>query len=312
MGGSGGGSGGAIAKDPPWWEASWSKRVQLTIDNSGQTELANGFEVGFPIDPTQLFGSAGSALAISRYDSASKSWTLRPFHVEQAGGKSWVWTPLPSSLGPGGSDTSLWLYAGSPSPPSSNPAAVFTFWDGFDSVTGEWYAFGAPSFSGGKLVLANQSSIRSKTLVASGYAVDFAMLVDQPVSPPWDWICGGLQRVVDFDNTEPWLLWISREATTVQPEAKVSSVVDAVGAVHGLTLADNRIYGMERFPTRMVYRKDNANVESISWTTPYTTNLQMRFNAQSATGKATFDFVRVRRASYPPPAVALGTAEAGP
>jgi hypothetical protein len=304
-----GGTGGAVAKEPVWWQTSWPKRVQLTVANSADVSLPSGFELGFPINPSAVFGSALTTFQVVRWSSAG--WTVRPHHVEQAGGTTFVWTPLATSIAAGEVDTSSWLYAGNPNGSAGNPAAVFTFWDGFDGVSGEWFLFGTPVFQGGTMMLTNKSSVRSSTKVPVSHAVDYRMVVDQDVSPQWEWICGGFQRLDDFDNVDPWFLWISRSAGTLQGEAKTSTFSLGTPA-YPLTIGESRLYSVERYASKTLFRRDGQVVSTLTSPAPYSANMQMRFSAQSDGGKATFDFVRMRRAADPAPVVSFGSVESEP
>jgi hypothetical protein len=207
----------------------------------------------------------------------------------------------------------MYLYTGNPSAGPADPSSVFLFFDGFDSTSNAWLTQGSPSFGAGELVLPPHSSIRSASQYAPGHAVDFALEVDTAVSGQYDWICGGFQRSVDFDNVEPWLIWVNRTAGSIRPEVEISAVnAQELGTTTPLPLGQRRIYGVERFAARTVFRRDNQIEQSLSWSTQYATSMQVRLTTQSADAQATFDFVRIRRASDPPPSVTLGSTESVP
>jgi hypothetical protein len=303
-----GGSAGGTSLDPPWWDASWPDRVQLFIQNQSALPLAEDFEVGVEI-PSSLFG-AGSTFAVVRWDQSDLTWTPRPTHYELLGSTFWIWTPLVDTLAPNDVASSLYLYVGKPDAPQDDPASVFTFWDGFDTTSGEWVLQGAPSLGGGQMLLPHDSSIRSSQQWDPGFAVDYALQVDADVSVDTDWISAGFQRTSDFDNTEPWLIWVSREPDLVRPEVQISAVnASGTGVAESFTTGSKHFYGVERFPTKTVFRLENVITEELTWTTPYVTPTQVRFTTQSTTAQITLDFVRVRRASDPPPLVTLGPSQ---
>lgn len=307
------GSGGTQSFDPPWWDAAWPARVQLFVQSSAALPLPAGFELGFEIDVAQTFGSASPSFAIARYEPVSQTWSARPTYYESVAGKTWIWTPLAENLEPDTVDSSSFLYAGNANAGPSDPNSVFLFFDGFDSGSGSWLTQGSPAFGAGELVLPSYSSIRSDTQYGPGHAVDFALEVDTAVSGQFDWISGGFQRSVDFDNVEPWIIWVNRTAGSVRPEVDISAVsAQEIGNNLSIPVGQRRIYGVERFASHAIFRRDHQIEQTLTWSTQHTTGMQVRFTTQSASAQATFDFVRFRRASDPAPTASLGSVETLP
>jgi len=99
---------------PPWWNNSWSYRIELIFDNSGQTEDLVDFPVCVRLDSSRISydrtADSGEDLRFVDTDG-----TVLPHEIEvwDKSGESVIWVKSP--LIDGGSDSdSVWLYFGNP------------------------------------------------------------------------------------------------------------------------------------------------------------------------------------------------------
>jgi hypothetical protein len=124
------------------------------------------------------------------------------------------------------------------------------------------------------------------------------------------WISAGWQRTADFDNSDPWLIWVARDPTPfIRPEVKVSAVgTEVFGNAVGDSPGTARIYGVERFADHVVFRLDNAIGDELTLADVFSDPLQIRVGVVG-TGEAKLGFARVRHAADPPPKVELGSVQ---
>lgn len=99
---------------PPWWNDSWSYRIELTFDNSGQTEDLVDFPACVRLDSSRISydrtADSGEDLRFVDTDAAVLSHEIE---IWDESGESVVWVKVP--LIDGGSDSgSVWLYFGNP------------------------------------------------------------------------------------------------------------------------------------------------------------------------------------------------------
>jgi hypothetical protein len=120
---AGGGTGG-------WYDSSWTRRMQLAFDNSGQAENLTDFQVLVTLTPARFnYADARADGADLRFTDAAGA--LLPHEIERwnAGGTSHVWVRVPSI--PGSSSAgSIYMYYG-------NPAATAA-----ESPSGVWAGYG--------------------------------------------------------------------------------------------------------------------------------------------------------------------------
>ena len=102
---------------PPWWDDSWTRRLELTFDNSGQSEDLTDFPVCVRLDSSLIsYGSTQDAGQDLRFVDTNDTVLAHEIEIWDESGESVVWVKVPQI--DGGSDTdSIWLYYGNPAAP---------------------------------------------------------------------------------------------------------------------------------------------------------------------------------------------------
>ena len=121
--------GGAGAPDSAWYNASWSKRKSIVINNPNATSYTN-----VPVQIIVPYATAmRSDFADLRFTDASGTTSI-PFWNESvaSAASSTVWVKVPSL--PGNSDTVIYMYYGNGAAASASDGAnTFTFFEDFES-----------------------------------------------------------------------------------------------------------------------------------------------------------------------------------
>jgi hypothetical protein len=307
-----GGGGGSTSYDPTWWDPAYKKRWPIHI--SAPTPLPEGFQVPLPVEASNIDNANApfDAWRIVRFDGSA--WSESTRLIETVAGNQWIWFCTETAVA--GSDDSYWLYAANPSAPAPpGGQSVFDFYGALGQANATaWAETGNVFHDGWQAILdgaGSGGSIRTNgTTFGSNRGVDFAMTVITPLASTSVWLCGGFQREADFNNTIPWILWISRNPGQIDVESyitpddwKGSNVPPAVGSEH--------VYSVERFDTKNVFLYDLAEQDSNTWTSAYTQALQIRFSAYNGS-KIGVRWARIRRTADPPPDATLATAETHP
>ena len=301
---------GTGGEDLPWFDAEFDARRNITVENPSPDVEAIAHPVAVTL-PLSLDEARRSRLL--RWEGR---WVDVAHVVEVLGSDVVLWFPLTQPLPPGGASTSHWLYSGSPDPQTEDQGAVFSFHDEFsvDVDPSVWATIGDVGVDTGEVVLDGAGAgLRSLAGYGPGFAVDFAMRV----AIDGDYFWGGYQRLSDFDEIEPWVIWISREpGAQIWPEVTIDAadVSNAVGAPHPRD-GEEHVYSVERFPERVVFRFDGALHDTLFWQDPYTEPMQLRFAVGAAStvpATTVIDWVRVRRAADPAMVTSVGAPEAGP
>ena len=317
-GGSGGSgaSGGAPSFDPPWWNTAHKTRFRIDVKNVSGGELGKGFQIALPVTSASIDGAAApwSGWRIARWSSGA--WAELPRVIEEVAGKQWIWFRAEAPISAGVTDVSYYLYAKNPA--AAAPAfasGVFeyhTFFTGWDPAS--WELEGGVTLDGTYVVLdgaGSGGSIRHKAKQwAPGFATDFEMTVASPLSGSGQWFCGGFQRQTDFTNSSPWALWISRTPSVIDVENYTGGLSWKGGNVP-VAQGQPHVYGVERFAKKVAFRYDHAPKDASTFGSDYLTPLQMRFSAYTGS-KIKVRWARIRQASDPPPAAAVGVAEQYP
>ena len=219
-----------------------------------------------------------------------------------------MWFGIPVDLPAAQSLDRTWIYFSNAAAaaPSGGPSSVMEFYDSFGGTTlntTRWTALGTVTTAGDELVLDPGESVRSNTTWPPGHAVDFSMEV--PVWSARFW--GGFQRSADFNDDEPWLIWISRSGSMIWPEVETSAggVDPAVLGPMSPVGTAKVIYGIERHAGEVVFRKGQVEVGSIPIPNAFDAALQVRLTNQSS-GAIQFGQARVRRVVRPAPEVTVG------
>lgn len=314
-----GNTGGDAARD--WWDASWRKRAPLTITNPSTLQLDAGFPVMVMIQLSSLDpGATSDDPRIVYKDPGSGVWSERPHYLE---GNSRWWFDVAAPLAAGAANTTdYWVYFGNPAPPATTASgsAVFTFYDGFSSTsvnTAKWAVSGAPTEAADSLNLNAGDSVRSLAQYGPGYAVTASFTVPTTNYRWWT----GFQRQTDFNDSDPWMIWIDRASTdsnfpsgytqgTIWPETNIVGVTPGIvyGAPAQTVDTAKHFYTVQRQSDRIIYKYDEQKVYEYMLPQAYTTTNQVRL-ANEGTQQIQIGAVHVRRSVWPDPTVAIGATE---
>jgi hypothetical protein len=308
-----------VGPEPPWWDLAWGERARMLIANGASSSAPSGLEVALAIDLAALPGATRASLRVVRWDDGARSWTVIARHVDDppAGrSESRIWLALDAPIAAGDTDETYWLYWNEPTAPDDDrPSDVFTFYDDFDgtALASDWAAQNPLSVTGGELELSPGASIRSTSgRVQPGEAVDFALRVPGWSGTSYYW--AGLQRESDFDDTQPWMIWINRDSDPDElwPEVQVDAIgASGAGAHFPMDGALHR-YSVERLADRVAFGRDDAEVSVLALGASYTTPLQIRIRTSSGGPTMFVPWVRVRTVLRPPPALSLEATEPRP
>ncbi len=311
--GAAGGGGGGVPQIP-WWNAAWSSRQKLLINNTSTTGLDAGFQLGWPVTLANLTdGGSPEQVRVVRWNGADAGWTelSRVIDDPTATRPQWIWARLAAPILGARADTSYYLYFGNPSAPNapSDPAAVFDFYDPMNAppAAGTWFQQGSPTIVGNELSLGFNEALRTAQTWGPGFAVDFTLR--QPAYAGRFW--GGFQEPNAFADTEPWIIWIARNITSpaeIWPEFCDLQPTIFEGLPHRAMSTNAHRYGIDRFAGRVLSRLDNAVLYNQVLPGSYTYPLNIRFTNQSSE-PLFISQVRVRQTVYPFPTVITGPIE---
>jgi len=306
---AGGGTAGGAVTGPPWWNAAYTQRANLTITNSAATSLPMGFQVGwlFPIEA--LIGNATQEqLRIVRWSGTQ--W-FEQHRVIDANGvnQQWMWLRLVNAINAGGSDTSYWVYWGNSAPPAApqDSAIVFDFYDPFSgtSLGAAWLQQPAASITvtGGEARLDYDEHMRLATSSLPGDAVDFRWR--QPAYAGRWW--GGYQAFGTFSDVHPWDLWIARSTSSpaeVWPERTEDQSPILEGPRRAVPVA-HTLFGVDRFAAHTLYRVNDNVVATLDAGVVFNGQMNVRFTNESAQ-PLYVGMVRTRKTAFPYPTVTRG------
>lgn len=302
--------------DPPWWDAAWPYRRRLTVTNVSADVVPSDLPVSFRVDIDVLIGDAlpYASLRIMHWNESTMEWAQMNRIIDMPpGADEWIWLEMWETLAPGESVDHYWVYYGNATPPDDtydDNYAMWTMYSSFSSTSPDLVASGSTSVTGGELKLDYDEHVRTTTQWGPGYAVDFELRV-----PSWDdrfW--GGWQRQADFNDDEPWLIWISRgPSAEITPEvlsyaAGMSSAW--VGPVVGLD-TEPHFYTVERYADRTIFRFDEIITAEHMLPAPFTGTLAARLTNEAPVS-IYFDRLRVRPCVRPAPEVVLGAEQSYP
>lgn len=305
----------------------YAHRRRVTVTNTSGATMPAGYTIRVRFDLGSLVaaGKARADLPDVRVigDGAIGE---RDRIIDAPGGQAPVAInfSLASPLGPGQTTNAFALYYGraNPGTPPQNGDAVFEIYDDFSTAIGtEWMKNGAPLVSNGKLVLrANHTDAITTTAATDGVPLTSAFeLVANVVNPDSDptapnsngtfyyWF--GYQHTGDFNESDPWVVWIARGKSSIGAEQK--SPVGCEAGCGGPVVGQNTLahyYQIERDPTVTRFYKDG----SLGYTATVTNSTDYSLMVRNflATSELQVDFVRARVRVSPDPTVSLGAEEA--
>jgi hypothetical protein len=126
-------TGSSAPPGPPWYDDSWTYRIELTFDNSSQTEDFTDFPVCVRLYSSRIsYGSTMDSGEDLRFVDTDATVLAHEIETWDESGESIVWVKVPQI--DGGSDTdSIWLYYGNPAAPDAQDIpAVWS--NGYETV----------------------------------------------------------------------------------------------------------------------------------------------------------------------------------
>jgi hypothetical protein len=120
-----------------WYDADWLYRSPVTVPNPGATELLD-FQVQVTLSTANFDFTKAKSDGSDIMVTSSNGTTLIPFWIENwnpTGSEATIWIKVPSI--PVTTGTTVFIYYGNDAQtlPSSNPDAVFDFYDSFDGTS---------------------------------------------------------------------------------------------------------------------------------------------------------------------------------
>jgi hypothetical protein len=109
-----------------WWDAAWSRRRWIALDNAAGTEDLENFPVPVLLDATRASGAAASGKDL-RFVDAAGAVLSHETDEWSAGGTSVVWVRVPK-LTAGSARQGFWMYSGNPAAdalPASSSSATW-------------------------------------------------------------------------------------------------------------------------------------------------------------------------------------------
>lgn len=139
------------SEGPPWWDASYSSRQQLTVGNNADTPLPAGYSVKLTLTgekATDFFRQSSSAqpgddVQIVHWDESE--WTEVDRYVESfASAEIQIWFVTQDEIPTNGVSRSYWVYFGdaAATEPPADVNKVFLWWDDFHlNTVGKYTVF---------------------------------------------------------------------------------------------------------------------------------------------------------------------------
>jgi glucose/arabinose dehydrogenase len=144
-----------------WFNPAWTRRVQLTINNSGQAENLTDFQVLVVLNDSRIsYAEAQASGADIRFTDLSGT-TLLPYEIEtwNPAGTSYIWVRVPS-IAAGSTTDHIYMYYGNPSATSAADAAGV--WAGYGGV---WHLNGNANDSTSN----GNNGVQINTTTVAGY-----------------------------------------------------------------------------------------------------------------------------------------------
>jgi len=283
--------------DVPGSDDSPATGFQRTLTVTAADAVSTGYVVGFQLDTASL---------VSQGKMRSDLNDLRVFdpkgveldRVVDTGTPSFVWFAITRAIASGASDTYA-VHYGNPSAGAapSNGSAVFSFYDDFtgSALSAQWITLGSPTVSGGTVRLhawdadasPDPDSMRTNPQADGVQAASWLQIdatVTNPASPAdavngfWYWM--GFQRQGDFDASQPWILWISRQTNQVSAED-----VDVDASFKGGTLGQDtqqHTYVIARAPSSTTFYRDGSKAFPAPYANTVDYALMLRNYTQSS------------------------------
>lgn len=309
---------------PSEGQTTWT----FAIRNPGAATLFEGHTVR--VDPA-LFAGQGFQPNLSDVRLGRDGMELdRVVEVDESGRATVLWFALPVDV-QAGAMTTLSVVRSAASPPREDGRLVFPFYDDFPGTapSAAWRVQGAPVVADGVLTLRRGQAGEGLTTpagpdqVPAQSALEIRARVVDPASAPgtngqqalYYWF--GYQREGDFTAAKPWILWVSRGASTLTTElytatgaCSATSTECRGGALpQGTTF---RTYRIERRQTRTTFFLDGEERRSADL--PVGGDLSIMMRNWLVTSDVQIDWVRARALADREPDLTLtvASAAAGP
>ncbi len=296
--------------DAQWWNPAWPWRLPIAIGNAATTPLPAGYQVGlaYDLDAAPCTGNR-DAVRIVRDDTDIARV------IDEVGTVEWTWFALAEPIDPGATSNDYWLYCGnaSPNPAPSDPAAVFDFYDGFDTAVDAsvWTKQNTANVLNGKLVcggggLTDNGVVTKTRTFTANHAVDYIAEASSATASDW-W--AGFQ--IGTMDVAPWLHWYTHNPNAVCPDF-LGVATDTAWYGTDIPLdTQPHFYSIENYGTKSMYRRDDVPIESHVYAPmqPPPGQVDVRLWDYSDTTSVSYDWVRVRQAVDPPPTATVGAPE---
>ena len=124
---------------PSWWDAGWSCRIPLTVDNTKNPSALNGYQVPFNVSFDADMRPDFTDLRFIQYNASSGQASELAYWAEETVNSSFssVWVKFGELAG--SASTTIFLYFGnSQAAGKSSGPATFDFFDDFEGASLDW------------------------------------------------------------------------------------------------------------------------------------------------------------------------------
>jgi hypothetical protein len=299
----------------------YSYTRQITIVNTSSSPLPTGFSIRVPL--------ANLATLVSQNKVNADFSDLRVIGATM-GERDRIVDPPPgpappaltfslaSSIAAGATNTEYSLYYGRPTAPAA-PATgtnVFPLYDDFTTLSSVWLTNDGPTVASGRLTLRPNSTAAIATTAATDNvplvsSLELIVAISDPNSEPvahtngtfYYWF--GFQHTGDFNESDPWAVWIARGKGQLHGEQKSPNGCDPTTCDGPYATQDtaNHYYAIERDVASTRYYRDGT----LSYQPTVTnTDLSVMVRNFALTSTMTVDYVRARARVSPDPTISVG------
>jgi hypothetical protein len=139
-----------------WWNTAWTRRMRLTIDNSGQAENLTDFQLLVALNATRFdYSQALANGADIRFTDAAGNALAREIESWNPAGTSYIWVRVPQ-IAASSNAGYIYMYYGNPAAPQAQDGPGV--WSGYGAV---WHLNGSSADSSPSANVATQFSTTS-------------------------------------------------------------------------------------------------------------------------------------------------------
>ena len=157
---------------PTWWDAAWSCRMPLTVDNTKNALALGGYQLPFNVSYDSDMRPDFFDLRFIQYNSTSGQNTELAYWIEDTVNSSYASVWMRSDSLPAGASATIYLYFGnSQAVAKYSGQATFEFFDDFDGASLDWNSWDKASAEVADAEIAMGGS--TLTILGSGTTMEY-------------------------------------------------------------------------------------------------------------------------------------------